>query len=213
MSITGKDSQEMTASLSQLKKKIIDGYSLDTQEITALCQAPITPLMSGARAIRKSYCSSPCCHCPSFCLQRVLSNYDGYSQARGAGVQRVSINLPVHHPQKSRELRAIHAALAANLSVCSGVILDDQTPVKQYLAIAQLLKPLRIQSIVIGITTLKTPTIRERLLRITAIFRFILPDAVILLSPDSPSLFHYDASPLTAGANGFYHCQPLVLNG
>lgn len=166
----------------------------------------------------------------SVCVSFGLLNETQYRRLKDAGVTRVHNNLETSrrffkqvcttHTYEDK-IRAIGAAQAAGLSVCSGGIMGlGETP-EDRIDMALTLRSLGIKSVPVNILNPipgtpfeKNPKLTmEDVRRIVAIYRFLLPNASIRLAGGRGLLRDKGESCFTSGANAAISGNMLTTSG
>lgn len=181
------------------------------------------------------------CLCEAICLIRAESNISvcvsagllkeaQYRQLKQAGADRVHNNLETsrrYFPSVCTthtfddKLRAIWAARAAGLTVCSGGIMGLGETVKDRIDMALTLRDLGIQSVPINLLNPIPGTpleenqrlTTEDMRRIVAVYRFLLPEASIRLAGGRGLLEDKGLSCFRSGANAAISGDMLTTAG
>lgn len=189
----------------------------------ALSDADIDRACRSIRAIRQATGLS-------VCVSFGLLTRPQYEKLRAAGVSRVHNNLETseaYFPEVctthtfADKVAAIRAAQAAGLSVCSGGILGLGEGAGDRIDLAFALKALDIRSVpvnflnpIAGTPMADRPVLAEAELRRTiAVFRFILPDALIRLAGGRGLLEDKGRACFQAGANAVITGDMLTTAG
>ena len=166
----------------------------------------------------------------SVCISFGLLNEAQYRKLKEAGVTRVHNNLETSRRNFPNictthtyddKINAIHAAQAAGLSVCSGGIMGlGETP-DDRIDMAITLRELGIKSVPVNMLNPipGTPLAQNKRLtsedmrRIVAVYRFILPDALIRLAGGRGLLEDKGRSCFLSGANAAISGDMLTTSG
>lgn len=166
----------------------------------------------------------------SVCISFGLLNEEQYRRLKEAGVTRVHNNLETSQRNFPNvctthtfadKLDAIHAALRAGLSVCSGGIMGLGETVEDRIDMAICLRELGIKSVPVNMlnpipgTPLENNTrlTMEDMQRIVAVYRFILPTASIRLAGGRGLLADKGKSCFVSGANAAISGDMLTTAG
>ena len=166
----------------------------------------------------------------SLCASLGLLNLEQLTKLKAAGVKRYHNNLETsrnYFPNictthsYQQKIETIKAAQEAGLEVCSGGIMGMNESWQDRIDLAFELKELGIKSIPINIlnpipgTPLEhlCPLSKEEVERIFAIFRFILPDAVIRMAGGRGLLEDQGLSVFKSGANAAITGDMLTTQG
>lgn len=214
--------EKITAAAKTCETKSIPRYSIVTsgkklseKEINAACEA-----------IQKIKAETNLSVCVSF----GLLNINQYEKLKNAGVTRIHNNLETSrryfpHICTSHtyddKIKAIHAAQAAGLEVCSGGIMGIGETATDRIDMAFTLRELHIKSIPInmlnpisGTPMANRPVMTEdELCRIVAVYRFILPDAFLRLAGGRGLLKDMGKSCFQCGANAAISGDMLTTTG
>lgn len=194
---------------------VTSGRNLPEQEVDRMCEA--------VRKIRRE-CGI------SVCVSFGLLDESQYRKLKEAGVSRVHNNLETSRRNFSRvctthtfddKIKAIRAARAAGLSVCSGGIMGlGETP-EDRIDMALTLRELGIKSVPVNMLNPIPGTPFEHnqkltaddMRRILSVYRFILPDASIRLAGGRGLLPDKGRSCFRSGANAAISGDMLTTAG
>lgn len=166
----------------------------------------------------------------SVCISFGLLNEEQYGKLKAAGVTRVHNNLETSRRNFPNvctshtfedKIKAIRAAQAAGLSVCSGGIMGLGETVEDRIDMAFTLRELGIKSVPVNMLNPipGTPFGKNKKLtakdmcRLTAVYRFILPDASIRLAGGRGLLPDKGKSCFQSGANAAISGDMLTTAG
>ncbi|CZT57495.1 biotin synthase BioB [Solibaculum mannosilyticum] len=166
----------------------------------------------------------------SVCVSFGLLNEEQFRKLKEAGVTRVHNNLETSRRNFPNictthtfedKIRAIRAAQAARLSVCSGGIMGLGETAEDKIDMAFSLRELGIKSVPInmlnpisGTPFENNPKLSEEdMRRIVAVYRFILPEASIRLAGGRGLLADQGKSCFTSGANAAISGDMLTTAG
>lgn len=166
----------------------------------------------------------------SVCVSFGLLNEEQFRKLKEAGVTRVHNNLETSRRNFPNictthtfedKIRAIRAAQAARLSVCSGGIMGLGETAEDRIDMAFSLRELGIKSVPInmlnpisGTPFENNPKLSEEdMRRIVAVYRFILPEASIRLAGGRGLLADQGKSCFTSGANAAISGDMLTTAG
>lgn len=166
----------------------------------------------------------------SVCVSLGLLKEDEYRKLADAGVSRVHNNLETsrsYFPEVCTthsfedKITAIRAAQSAGLAVCSGGIMGLGESMEDRIDLAITLKSLGIRSVPVNLLNPIPGTpfedskrlTHDDLRRITAIFRFLLPDAFIRLAGGRGLLSDKGRSCFLSGANAAITGDMLTTSG
>ena len=166
----------------------------------------------------------------SVCVSFGLLEEQQFRKLKEAGVTRVHNNLETsrrYFPQICTthtfddKIRAIRAAQAAGLSVCSGGIMGLGETIQDRIDMAMSLRDLGIKSVPInmlnpipGTPFAHNPKLSQTdMQRIVAIYRFVLPDASIRLAGGRGLLADKGKSCFLSGANAAISGDMLTTSG
>ncbi|MDO5311347.1 MAG: biotin synthase BioB, partial [Clostridia bacterium] len=166
----------------------------------------------------------------SVCISFGLLDKDQYRRLKEAGVTRVHNNLETSRRNFPNictthtfddKLRAIRAAQAAGLSVCSGGIMGLGETVEDRIDMALTLRELGIKSVPVNMLNPIPGTpfesneklTEEDMRRIVAVYRFILPSASIRLAGGRGLLPDKGKGCFTSGANAAISGDMLTTAG
>ena len=166
----------------------------------------------------------------SVCISFGLLNEKQYSRLREAGVSRVHNNIETSERffssvctthSFSDKIAAIKAAQKAGLNVCSGGIMGLGETVEDRIDMAFTLKELGVKSVPINMLNPipgtpyehNTRLTAEDMMRICAVFRFILPDASIRLAGGRGLMPDKGRSCFESGANSAISGDMLTTSG
>lgn len=166
----------------------------------------------------------------SVCISFGLLEEAQYRRLRASGVTRVHNNLETSRRNFPNictthtfddKVRAIRAAQAAGLSVCSGGIMGLGETAEDRIDLALTLRELGIKSVPVnllnpipGTPMAENPKLtQEELRRIVAVYRFLLPDASIRLAGGRGLLPDRGESCLRSGANAAISGDMLTTVG
>ncbi len=166
----------------------------------------------------------------SVCISFGLLNEEQYGKLKAAGVTRVHNNLETSRRNFPNvctshtfedKIKAIRAAQAAGLSVCSGGIVGLGETVEDRIDMAFTLRELGIKSVPVNMLNPipGTPFGKNKKLtakdmcRLTAVYRFILPDASIRLAGGRGLLPDKGKSCFQSGANAAISGDMLTTAG
>lgn len=169
------------------------------------------------------------CHI-KVCISCGLLNEEQFTKLKEAGASRVHNNLETSENNFNNvctthsfqdKVNAIKAAQSAGLSVCSGGIMGIGETVEDRIDMAFSLKELNIKSVPINmLNPIKgtpfenlSPLTEEDMRRITAVYRFILPDASIRLAGGRGLMEHKGYSCFKSGANAAISGDMLTTAG
>lgn len=191
------------------------GRSLSDSEVATLCET--------VRLLRRET------HL-SICVSGGLLRSDQFQQLAAAGVERIHNNLETsarHFPALctthtyADKVRAIRDAQRAGLDVCSGGIFGVGESVADRIDMALSLRALGIRSVPLNIlipiagTPLaqQPPLSAVEITRIVAVYRFILPDAVLRLAGGRRLLADNGRACFQSGANAMISGDMLTTTG
>lgn len=194
---------------------VTSGRKLSEEEVEKMCKA--------VRRIRKETNIA-------VCISFGLLDETQYRKLKEAGVTRVHNNLETSKRNFANictthtfddKVRAIRAAKAAGLSVCSGGIMGLGETVEDRIDMAFFLKELGIKSVPINMLNPIPGTpfggneklTTEDMRRIVAVYRFILPDASIRLAGGRGLLSDKGKSCFQSGANAAISGDMLTTAG
>lgn len=194
---------------------VTSGRKLSDAEVEQVCES--------VRGIRAA-CSI------SVCVSLGLLNETQYKKLADAGVTRVHNNLETSRaffPEVCTthtyddKIEAIRAAQKAGLTVCSGGIVGLGESMEDRIDMALTLRELGIRSVPLNLLNPipGTPFEQNRLLTnddlrlISAVFRFLLPDAFIRLAGGRGLLADKGRSCFTSGANAAISGDMLTTSG
>ncbi len=194
---------------------VTSGRRLSDAEVDEMCEA--------VRRIRKEVGIS-------VCVSFGLLEEEQFRRLKEAGVSRVHNNLETSRRNFPNictthtfddKVRAVRAAQAAGLSVCSGGIVGLGETVEDRVDMALSLRELGIKSVPVNLLNPipGTPLEGSRKLtaedmrRIVAVYRFILPDASIRLAGGRGLLADKGRSCFTSGANAAISGDMLTTAG
>ncbi len=215
-------SQDLLAAAKYNESKGIPRFSVVTAG-RQLPQSQIDRLCEDYQAIKKA------CNL-SLCISHGLLDYHQFCQLKAAGIDRCHNNLETSrrffpficttHTYQDK-IDTIHAAQAAGLHVCSGGIMGLGETMEDRIDLAMTLRHLGIKSVPINILNPipGTPLAQEprlsdeTILRITAIFRFILPDAAIRLAGGRGLLGDHGKNLFATTINGAITGDMLTTSG
>ena len=166
----------------------------------------------------------------SVCVSFGLLNEEQFRKLKEAGVTRVHNNLETSRRNFPNictthtfedKIRAIRAAQAARLSVCSGGIMGLGETAEDRIDMAFSLRELGIKSVPVnmlnpisGTPFENNPKLSEEdMRRIVAVYRFILPEASIRLAGGRGLLADQGKSCFTSGANAAISGDMLTTAG
>lgn len=166
----------------------------------------------------------------SVCISFGLLNIQQFYKLKAAGVSRVHNNLETSRRNFPAictthtfddKVRAIQSAQAAGLSVCSGGIMGLGESVEDRIDMALSLRKLGIKSVPLNMlnpipgTPLgnKAPLTPKEMRRITAVYRFILPQASIRLAGGRSLLPDKGKACFSSGANAAISGDMLTTAG
>lgn len=166
----------------------------------------------------------------SVCISFGLLDKDQYRRLKDAGVTRVHNNLETSRRNFPNictthtfddKIRAIRAAQAAGLSVCSGGIMGLGETVEDRIDMALTLRELGIKSVPVNMLNPIPGTpfesneklTEEDMRRIVAVYRFILPSASIRLAGGRGLLPDKGKGCFTSGANAAISGDMLTTAG
>lgn len=166
----------------------------------------------------------------SLCVSGGLLTADQFLRLAKAGVSRIHNNLETsarHFPALctthtfADKVRAIRAAQAAGLEVCSGGIFGVGETVADRIDMALSLRDLGIRSVPLNMLipingtplAAQTPLAAEEMARIVAVYRFILPDAVLRLAGGRRLLGDGGRACFQGGANAMISGDMLTTSG
>lgn len=166
----------------------------------------------------------------SLCASHGLLTEEQFQKIREAGVTRYHNNLETSRRNFPNictthtfddKIEAIKAAQKAGLEVCSGGIMGMGETMEDRIDMAFTLRELGIHSVPVNIlnpipgTPLEgqTPLKEEEVRRIVAVFRFILPDAVIRMAGGRGLLADKGRKVFQSGANGAISGDMLTTSG
>ena len=170
-------------------------------------------------------------NCPiSLCASHGLLSYEQLVKLKAAGVTRYHNNLETSRRFFSsvctthtfaEKIETIQAAQRAGLTVCSGGIMGLGETMTDRIDLALELRSLGIKSIPINIlnpikgTPFETrlPLKNDEMRRITAIYRFLLPDAALRLAGGRGLLPDKGRSVFLSGANAAISGDMLTTSG
>ncbi|SFQ46826.1 biotin synthase [Lachnospiraceae bacterium XBB1006] len=191
------------------------GRRLNEQEVEAMCEA--------VRAIRKEADIS-------VCISFGLLDEMAFRKLKEAGVSRVHNNLETsrsYFPEVctthtyEEKIAAIKAAKAAGLSVCSGGIMGLGETFADRIDMALTLRELHVKSVPVNMLNPIPGTpfeknerlTKEEMMRIVAVYRFLLPDASIRLAGGRGLMGDKGIGCFTAGANAAISGDMLTTAG
>lgn len=194
---------------------VTSGKRLSSGEVDALCEA--------IRQIRSEVGIS-------VCVSAGLLDEEQYRRLKEAGAERAHNNLETscrNYPNVCTthtfddKVAAIRAAQAAGLTVCSGGIMGLGETVEDRIDMALSLRELGIKSVPVNMlnpipgTPLaqNEPLGGDELLRITAVYRFLLPDASIRLAGGRGLLEDKGRGCFQSGANAAISGDMLTTAG
>lgn len=166
----------------------------------------------------------------SICASLGLLTDENFKKLKDAGLERVHNNLETSknffpsvcttHTFDDK-INALKAALKSNLSVCSGGIIGLGESMQDRIDLAFSLKELGIKSVPLNILSPvkgtpyenNKPLSEEEILRTTAVFRFILPDAFIRLAGGRSCLYDKGKKAFLSGANAAITGDMLTTYG
>ena len=154
----------------------------------------------------------------SICASLGLLSDENFKKLKDAGLERVHNNLETSKnffPKVCSthtfddKVNALKAALKSNLSVCSGGIIGLGESMQDRIDLAFSLEKLNIKSVPLNILSPvkgtpfenNKPLSEEEILKTTAIFRFIIPDAFIRLAGGRSILKDKGKKAFLSGAN------------
>ena len=154
----------------------------------------------------------------SICASLGLLSDENFKKLKDAGLERVHNNLETSKnffPKVCSthtfddKVNALKAALKSNLSVCSGGIIGLGESMQDRIDLAFSLEKLNIKSVPLNILSPvkgtpfenNKPLSEEEILKTTAIFRFIIPDAFIRLAGGRSILKDKGKTAFLSGAN------------
>ncbi len=154
----------------------------------------------------------------SICASLGLLSDENFKKLKDAGLERVHNNLETSKnffPKVCSthtfddKVNALKAALKSNLSVCSGGIIGLGESMQDRIDLAFSLEKLNIKSVPLNILSPvkgtpfenNKPLSEEEILKTTAIFRFIIPDAFIRLAGGRSILKDKGKKTFLSGAN------------
>lgn len=166
----------------------------------------------------------------SVCVSFGLLDEEQFAKLRDAGVSRVHNNIETSRRNFPNvctthtfddKLAAIRAAKAAGLSVCSGGIMGLGETVEDRIDMAITLRGLGVKSVPVNMLNPIPGTPMEHnepltvsdMRRISAVYRFILPDAFIRLAGGRGLLEDKGRSCFTSGANAAISGDMLTTAG
>lgn len=166
----------------------------------------------------------------SVCISFGLLNEKQYSRLREAGVSRVHNNIETSERffssvctthSFSDKIAAIKAAQKAGLNVCSGGIMGLGETIEDRIDMAFTLKELGVKSVPINMLNPipgtpyehNTRLTAEDMMRICAVFRFILPDASIRLAGGRGLMPDKGRGCFKSGANSAISGDMLTTSG
>lgn len=191
------------------------GRRLPDEEVDAMCRAVRAIRSRGRLAV---------------CVSFGLLDRAQYEKLRRAGVTRVHNNLETSRRNFPNictthtfddKLRAIRAAQAAGLEVCSGGIMGlGETP-EDRIDMALTLRQLGIRSVPLNLLNLipgtplagLAPLTADDMRRIVAVYRFLLPQAAIRLAGGRGLLPDKGAGCFRSGANAAISGDMLTTSG
>lgn len=194
---------------------VTSGKRLSEDEVDALCEA--------IRRIRTEVGIS-------VCVSVGLLDAVQYRKLRDAGAERAHNNLETSQNYFSNictthtfadKVNAIRAAQAAGLTVCSGGIMGLGETVEDRIDMALTLRELGVKSVPVNVlnpipgTPLaqNRPLREDELLRVVAVYRFLLPDASIRLAGGRGLLADKGRSCFCSGANAAISGDMLTTAG
>ncbi len=194
---------------------VMSGKKLSSGEIDAMCDSVSTILKQSKM---------------SMCASVGLLGEDEYSKIKSSGITRVHNNLETSASyfanicsthSYSEKISAIKAAQSAGLKVCSGGIIGLGESMLDRIDMAFELRALGIKSVPLNILQPikgsplqhNQPLEYEEILRVIAIFRFILPDATIRLAGGRSQLEDNGKACFMSGANGAITGDMLTTTG
>lgn len=166
----------------------------------------------------------------SICASLGLLTDENFKKLKDAGLERVHNNLETSKNFFSSvctthtfddKINALKAALKSDLSVCSGGIIGLGESMQDRIDLAFSLKELGIKSVPLNILSPvkgtpyenNKPLSEEEILRTTAVFRFILPDAFIRLAGGRSCLSDKGKKAFLSGANAAITGDMLTTYG
>lgn len=166
----------------------------------------------------------------SICASLGLLSDENFKKLKDAGLERVHNNLETSKNFFSSvctthtfddKINALKAAVKSGLSVCSGGIIGLGERIQDRIDLAFSLKELGIKSIPLNILSPvkgtpyenNKPLSEEEILRTTAIFRFILPNAFIRLAGGRSYLSDKGKKAFLSGANAAITGDMLTTYG
>lgn len=194
---------------------VTSGKRLSDEEVDRMCDA--------VRQIRKETGIA-------VCISFGLLNEEQYRKLKEAGVTRVHNNLETSRRNFPNvctthtfddKIRAIQAARAAGLSVCSGGIIGLSETPEDRIDMALTLRELGIKSVPVNMLNPIPGTplehneklTAEDMCRVVAVYRFILPDASIRLAGGRGLLADKGRSCFESGANAAISGDMLTTAG
>lgn len=214
--------EEITAHAKKNHEQGVLRYSIVTSG-KRLADAEVEEMCRAVRKIRREVGIS-------VCISFGLLNTKQYRRLKEAGVTRVHNNLEAsqrYFPHVctthtyNDKIKAIQAAKAAGLTVCSGGIMGLGEAPEDRIDMALSLRELEIKSVPVNMLNPIPGTPLEKsaklttndMLRIVATYRFILPDAFIRLAGGRGLLPDKGRSCFTSGANAAISGDMLTTAG
>lgn len=189
----------------------------------ALSDAEVDALADTVRVLRRETGLA-------LCVSGGLLSQAQFARLREAGVRRVHNNLETserHFPalctthRFADKVRAIRDAQAAGLEVCSGGIFGVGETPEDRIDMALSLRALGIRSVPLNMLipiagtplAAQEPLAAEEMARIVAVYRFILPDAVLRLAGGRRLLADAGRACFRGGANAMITGDMLTTTG